>query len=60
MTIQENFRLAMRRYIYSVSIMSNIDKNGVPNAITVAPITNVLNLKKRERRTLPVTRKSPP
>ena len=41
MTIQENFRLAMRRYIYSVSVMSNIDKNGVPNAITVSSVTSI-------------------
>ena len=31
MSIQDNFRLAMRRYIYSVSIMSNKD-DGYLNA----------------------------
>ena len=32
----------------------------VPNAITVAPIIKGLSLRKRARRALPVTRKSPP
>ncbi len=41
MSIQDNFRLAMRRYIYSVSIMSNKDENGDPNAITVSSVTSI-------------------
>ena len=41
MSIQDNFRLAMRRYIYSVSIMSNRDSNDNPNAITVSSVTSI-------------------
>ena len=41
MSIQDNFRLAMRRYIYSVSIMSNKDKANNPNAITVSSVTSI-------------------
>ena len=41
MSIQDNFRLAMRRYIYSVSIMSNKDSNDNPNAITVSSVTSI-------------------
>ena len=41
MSIQDNFRLAMRRYIYSVSIMSNRDSNNNPNAITVSSVTSI-------------------
>mgnify|MGYP001442737709 FL=1 len=41
MSIQDNFRLAMRRYIYSVSIMSNKDDNGNLNAITVSSVTSI-------------------
>ena len=41
MSIQEDFRLAMRRYIYSVSVMSNVDANGNPNAITVSSVTSI-------------------
>ena len=41
MSIQDNFRLAMRRYIYSVSIMSNKDDNGNSNAITVSSVTSI-------------------
>tara|TARA_B100000965_G_scaffold312192_3_gene271925 strand:- start:2442 stop:2906 length:465 start_codon:yes stop_codon:yes gene_type:complete len=41
MGIQDNFRLAMRRYIYSVSILSNKDKSGNPNAITVSSVTSI-------------------
>ena len=41
MSIQDNFRLAMRRYIYSVSIMSNRDSNTNPNAITVSSVTSI-------------------
>ena len=40
MSIQDNFRLAMRRYIYSVSIMSNKD-DGYLNAITVSSVTSI-------------------
>ena len=41
MSIQDNFRLAMRRYIYSVSIMSNRDNGGNTNAITVSSVTSI-------------------
>ena len=41
MSIQDNFRLAMRRYIYSVSIMSNKDEKGDTNAITVSSVTSI-------------------
>jgi flavin reductase (DIM6/NTAB) family NADH-FMN oxidoreductase RutF len=41
MSIQDNFRLAMRRYIYSVSIISNKDDNGNSNAITVSSVTSI-------------------
>ena len=41
MSIQDNFRLAMRRYIYSVSIMSNKDDIGNSNAITVSSVTSI-------------------
>ena len=41
MSIRDNFRLAMRRYIYSVSIMSNKDDNGNSNAITVSSVTSI-------------------
>ena len=40
MSIQDNFRLAMRRYIYSVSILSNKDEEGNSNAITVSSVTS--------------------
>ena len=41
MSIQDNFRLAMRRYIYSVSIMSNRDSDDNLNAITVSSVTSI-------------------
>tara|TARA_B100000575_G_C22560550_1_gene356432 strand:- start:46 stop:510 length:465 start_codon:yes stop_codon:yes gene_type:complete len=41
MSIQDNFRLAMRRYIYSVSIMSNKDNSDNLNAITVSSVTSI-------------------
>ena len=41
MSIQDNFRLAMRRYIYSVSIMSNKDNVDNLNAITVSSVTSI-------------------
>ena len=34
MSIQDNFRLAMRRYVYSVSILSNKDFDGNSNALS--------------------------
>ena len=41
MTLQDNFRKAMRSYIYSVSVMSSIDVKGTYNAITVSSVTSV-------------------
>jgi Conserved protein/domain typically associated with flavoprotein oxygenases, DIM6/NTAB family len=41
MSIQDNFRLAMRRYVYSVSILSNKDFDGNSNAITVSSKTSI-------------------
>ena len=41
MSLQDNFRQAMRSYIYSVSVMSNVDSNGDFNAITVSSVTSV-------------------
>jgi len=41
MTLQDNFRKAMRSYIYSVSVMSSIDAKGTYNAITVSSVTSV-------------------
>ena len=41
MSIQDKFRLAMRRYIYSVSILSNKDEEGNSNAITVSSVTSI-------------------
>ena len=41
MSIQDNFRLAMRRYVYSVSILSNKDSDGNSNAITVSSVTSI-------------------
>lgn len=41
MTLQDNFRKAMRSYIYSVSVMSSIDGKGTYNAITVSSVTSV-------------------
>jgi flavin reductase (DIM6/NTAB) family NADH-FMN oxidoreductase RutF len=41
MSVQDNFRLAMRRYVYSVSIMSNKDASGNLNAITVSSVTSI-------------------
>ena len=41
MTIQDNFKKAMRSYVYSVSIMSNVDDNKNLNAITVSSVTSV-------------------
>ena len=41
MSIKDNFRLAMRRYIYSVSILSNKDAEDNLNAITVSSVTSI-------------------
>ena len=41
MSIKDNFRLAMRRYIYSVSILSNKDADDNLNAITVSSVTSI-------------------
>ncbi len=41
MSIQDNFRLAMRSYIYSVSVLSNKDNFGNCNAITVSSVTSI-------------------
>lgn len=41
MDLQDNFRKAMRSYIYSVSIMSNVDEMKKLGAITVSSVTSV-------------------
>ena len=41
MDIRDDFRLAMRKYVYSVSIFSNLDSNSNPNAITVSSVTSI-------------------
>ena len=41
MSIQYNFRLAMRSYIYSVSVLSNKTEDGNCNAITVSSVTSI-------------------
>ena len=41
MTLQDNFRKAMRSYVYSVSILSNVTENKEYNAITVSSVTSV-------------------
>ena len=41
MSLQDNFRQAMRSYIYSVSVMSSIDSHGSYSAITVSSVTSV-------------------
>jgi len=41
MSLQDNFRQAMRSYIYSVSVMSNVDSDGDFSAITVSSVTSV-------------------
>ena len=41
MTLQDNFRKAMRSYVYSVSVMSNVDTHDNLNAITVSSVTSV-------------------
>ena len=41
MSIQDDFRLAMRSYIYSVSVLSNKSEDGFCNAITVSSVTSI-------------------
>ena len=41
MSLQDNFRKAMRSYVYSVSILSNVTENKEYNAITVSSVTSV-------------------
>jgi flavin reductase (DIM6/NTAB) family NADH-FMN oxidoreductase RutF len=41
MALQDNFRKAMRSYVYSVSILSNTNENGECHAITVSSVTSV-------------------
>ena len=41
MSDQDNFRKAMRNYIYSVSILSNKNIDGELNAITVSSVTSI-------------------
>lgn len=41
MSNQDNFRLAMRSYIYSVSVLSNKTEDGNCNAITVSSVTSI-------------------
>ena len=41
MALQDNFRKAMRSYVYSVSILSNINENNECHAITVSSVTSV-------------------
>ena len=41
MALQDNFRKAMRSYVYSVSILSNTNENNECHAITVSSVTSV-------------------
>ena len=41
MSLQDNFRKAMRSYVYSVSILSNVSENKEYNAITVSSVTSI-------------------
>ena len=41
MDIQNEFRIGMRKYIYSVSVISNTQSNGRKNAITVSSVTSI-------------------
>ena len=41
MSLQDNFRKAMRSYVYSVSILSNVSENKEYNAITGSSVTSV-------------------
>ena len=39
MALQDNFRKAMRSYVYSVSILSNTNENSECHAITVSSVS---------------------
>ncbi len=39
--LQNEFRIGMRKYIYSVSVISNAQLNGTRNAITVSSVTSI-------------------
>ena len=41
MSLQDNFRKAMRSYVYSVSILSNVSEKNEYHAITVSSVTSV-------------------
>jgi flavin reductase (DIM6/NTAB) family NADH-FMN oxidoreductase RutF len=41
MDIQNEFKIGMRKYIYSVSVISNTQSNGRKNAITVSSVTSI-------------------
>jgi flavin reductase (DIM6/NTAB) family NADH-FMN oxidoreductase RutF len=41
MTLQDNFKKAMRSYVYSVSILSNVSANKEYHAMTVSSVTSV-------------------
>ena len=41
MDLQNEFRIGMRKYIYSVSVISNAQSNGARNAITVSSVTSI-------------------
>ena len=41
MSLQDNFIKLMRSYVYSVSILSNVNENKEYNAITVSSVTSV-------------------
>lgn len=41
MDIQNEFKIGMRKYIYSVSVISNMQSNGRKNAITVSSVTSI-------------------
>jgi len=41
MDLQNEFRVGMRKYIYSVSVISNAQSNGTRNAITVSSVTSI-------------------
>ena len=41
MSLQDNFRKAMRSYVYSVSILSNVSEKNEHHAITVSSVTSV-------------------
>ena len=41
MDLQNEFRAGMRKYVYSVSVISNAQSNGIRNAITVSSVTSI-------------------